>query len=157
TRGSSLLAISSGQGATLTVLHSDDTPVRIPLPPGDVTSTFWGDLLAVAADTSVVLVDPDHTDQLTSIPVSGHARAVVFSPSGHRFFVAQREGPVLVFNRFTRALVAEIKLPGAAAALRADPFGRWLMIHPQGSDSLWLVDLAKNRFLRGFAANWAMD
>jgi hypothetical protein len=62
-----------------------------------------------------------------------------------------------VFNRFTRDQVAEIKMPGGAAALRADPYGRWLMIHAQGSDSLWLVDLAKNRFVRGFAANWAMD
>ncbi len=157
TRGSALLAVSSGQGATLTVLRSDDTPTRIPLPAGDVASTFWGDLLAVAADSGVVLVDPDHTDKITSIPVSGHARAVLFSPSGHRFYVARREGGVLIFNRFTRAEVAEIKLPGPAAALRADPFGRWLMVHPQGSDSLWLVDLARNKFVRGFAANWAMD
>lgn len=157
TRSSALLAVSSGQGATLTVLHSDDTPVRIPLPPGDAASTYWGDLLAVAADTAVVLVDPDHTDRIASIPVSGHARAVLFSPSGHRFYVARREGTVLVFNRFTRDQVAEIKLPGAAAALRADPYGRWLMVHPQGSDSLWLVDLARNRFVRGFAANWAPD
>ncbi len=157
TRGSSLLAVSSGQGATVTVLHSDDTPVRIPIPPGDVASTFWGDLLAVAADTAVVLIDPEHTDRSASIPVSGHARAVLFSPSGHRFYVARREGSVLVFNRFTRSELSEIKLPGPAAALRSDPYGRWLMVHPQGSDSLWLVDLARNRFLRGFAANWAMD
>lgn len=157
TRSSALLAVSTGQGATLTVLRSDDTPVRVPLPPGDVATTFWGDLLAVAADTSVVLVEPEHTDRITSIPISGHARAVQFSPSGHRFYVARREGPVLVFNRFTREQVDEIKLPGGAAALRADPYGRWLMIHPQGSDSLWLVDLAKNRFVRGFQANWAMD
>lgn len=157
TRGSSLLAVSTGQGATLTVLHSDDQPVRIPLPAGDAASTFWGDLLAVAADTAVVLVDPDHPDRTSSIPVSGHARAVLFSPSGHRFYVARRQGSVLVFNRFTREQVAEIKLPGPAAALRADPYGRWLMIHPQAADSLWLVDLARNRYVRGFKADWATD
>jgi hypothetical protein len=157
TRGPALLAISSGQGAALTVLHSDDQPVKVPLPPGDAASTFWGDLLAVAADTAVVLIDPDRPDQTVSIPVSGHARAVLFSPSGHRFYVARREGSVLVFNRFTREQVGEIKLPGPAASLRSDPFGRWLMVHPPTSDSLWLVDLARNRFVRGFKADWAAD
>jgi len=157
TRGSTLLAVSTGQGATLTVLHNDDQPVRIPLPAGDAASTFWGDLLAVAADTAVVLIDPDYPDRVASIPVSGHARAVLFSPSGHRFYVARREGSVLVFNRFTREQVAEVKLPGPAAALRADPYGRWLMVHPQSSDSLWMVDLAWNRYVRGFEADWAAD
>jgi hypothetical protein len=156
-RNSALLAVSTGQGATLTVLHSDDQPVRIPLPAGDAASTFWGDLIAVAADTAIVLVDPDHPDSSVAIPVSGHARAVLFSPSGHRFYVARREGPVLVFNRFTRGQVGEIRLPGPAASLRSDPFGRWLMVHPQGSDSLWLVDLARNRFIKSFKADWASD
>jgi hypothetical protein len=82
---------------------------------------------------------------------------VAFSPSGHRFYVARREGPVLVFNRFTREQVAEIDLPGSAAALRVDPFGRWLMVHPPARDSLWLVDLARNRYVGGFASTWAPD
>ncbi|HWA58472.1 MAG TPA: SPOR domain-containing protein [Gemmatimonadales bacterium] len=157
TRNASLLAVSGAQPTTLTVLSTDDQPAKIPLPAGDAAATFWGDLIAVAADTAVVLVDPDHADRLRSIPVSGHARAVIFSPSGHRFYVARREGPVLVYNRFTREKIDEIKLPGPAASLRADPFGRWLMVHPQGGDSLWLVDLARNRFVRGFAADWAVD
>ncbi len=157
TRGPALLAVSSGQGAALTVLHSDDQPVKVPLPSGDAAATFWGDLLAVAADTAVVLIDPDRPDQSVSIPVSGHARAVLFSPSGHRFYVARREGTVLVFNRFTREQVGEIKLPGPAASLRSDPFGRWLMVHPPTSDSLWLVDLARNHFVRGFKADWSAD
>jgi hypothetical protein len=157
TRNSALLAVSSGQGSTLTILRTDDQPGKVPLPAGDAAATFWGDLVAVAADTAVVLVEPDHPDQAISIRVDGHARAVLFSPSGHRFYVARREGPVLVFNRFTREQVDEIKLPGAAASLRSDPFGRWLMIHPQGNDSLWLVDLAKNRFVRSFQTAWAFD
>jgi hypothetical protein len=53
--------------------------------------------------------------------------------------------------------MGEITLPGSAGALRADPFGRWLMVHPPGADSLWLVDLARNRYVAGFAADWAAD
>ncbi|HXI19614.1 MAG TPA: SPOR domain-containing protein, partial [Gemmatimonadales bacterium] len=151
------LAISTGSGNTLTILRSDDQPVKASLPAGDATATFWGDLLAVAADSAVVLMDPDQPDQRQVIKVEGHARAVIFSPSGHRLYVARREGPVLVYNRFTRTQVGQIDLPGPAGSLRAGPFGRWLLIHPPAHDSLWLVDLARDKFIKGFAADWAPD
>jgi hypothetical protein len=157
TRTASLLAISTGATNALTVLRPDEQPVRALLPNGDAAATLWGDLLAVAADTAVILVDPEVPDAPIALPISGHARAVLFSPSGHRFYVARREGPVLVFNRFNREQIAEIKLPGTAGSLRADPYGRWLLVHPPGADSLWLVDLAKNRYVAGFAADWAAD
>lgn len=157
TRTASLLAISAGTTNALTVLRTDDQPVVAALPKGDAAATFWGDLLAVAADSAVILVDPDEPDSQISLPITGHARAVLFSPSGHRFYVARREGNVLVFNRFTRQQVGEIKLPGSAGALRADPFGRWLLVHPPKADSVWLVDLAKDRFVDSFAAEWEAD
>ena len=156
-RDESMMAIAAGQQNLLTVVHPGEQPARTELPSGDAAATFWGDLLAIAADSAVILTDPDAPDQLTVIPVSGHARAVLFSPSGHRFYVARREGGILVFNRFTRQRVAEIDLPGPAGALRADPYGRWLMVHPTGADSLWLVDLARDRYVGGFAADWAAD
>ncbi len=157
TRGAALLAISTGPTNVLTQLRPGADPGRATLPSGDAASTFWGDLLAVAADSAVILADPDAPDSLLALEVSGHARAVLFSPSGHRFYVARREGGVLVYNRFTRGKLAEIDLPGPAGALRADPFGRWLLVHPTGADSLWLVDLATNRYVGGFAADWASD
>ncbi len=157
TRTASLLAVSAGTPGALIYLRTDDQPTRANLPNGDAAATFWGDLLAVAADTAVVLIDPDALDHPTSIPVSGHARAVLFAPSGHRFYIARREGSVLVYNRYTRDKVAEIDLPGGAGALRADPYGRWLLVHPAGADSLWLVDMATNKYVHGFAADWAPD
>ncbi len=156
-RNDALLTISAGAATALTRLSPEDPPARILLPAGDVASTFWGDLLAVAADSAVLLADPEDSAATTSIPVSGHARAVLFSPSGHRFYVARREGPVLVYSRFTRERLAEITLPGSAGALRMDPFGRWLMVHPASADSLWLVDMATNRFVGSFAAEWGPD
>ncbi|MEO8138782.1 MAG: SPOR domain-containing protein [Gemmatimonadota bacterium] len=157
TRTASLLAISSGATSALTYLRTDDQPTRALLPNGDAAATFWGDLIAIAADTAVVLVDPDALEQHSSLKISGHARAVLFSPSGHRFYVARREGSVLVYNRFTRDKIGEIELPGGAGALRVDPYGRWLMVHPADADSLWLVDLATNRFVHGFSADWSPD
>jgi hypothetical protein len=153
-RNSALLTIT---GNTLSIIRGEETPVRETLPSGDASATYWGDLLAIAADSAVFLIDPDTPDKARVLPVEGHARAVIFSPSGHRFYVARREGGILIFNRFTREQVGEVKLPGAAAALRADPFGRWLMVQPPGRDSLWLVDLASNRFVGAFASQWAID
>jgi hypothetical protein len=153
-RNSTLIALA---GHTLSIVRGEEAPVRQTLPSGDASATYWGDLIAIAADSAVILLDPDTPDKVRVLPVSGHARAVLFSPSGHRFYVARREGSVLIFSRFTREQVGEIKLPGPAAALRSDPFGRWLMVHPAGRDSLWLVDLATNRFVGGFAATWATD
>lgn len=153
-RNSMLLAIT---GNTLSIHRGEEAPVREPMPAGDATATFWGDLLAIAADTAVFLIDPDTPEKARVLPVSGHARAVLFSPSGHRFYVARRDGGIYVYNRFTREKVGEISLPGPAGALRTDPYGRWLMVHPSGRDSLWLVDLATNKYVGGFAANWAVD
>ncbi len=157
TRNAGLLTVSAGAANALTLLYPEDPPTRTLLPTGDVASTYWGDLLAVAADSAVLLADPEDTTATMSIPVSGHARAVLFSPSGHRFYVARRTGSVLVYSRFTRERVAQIDLPGSAGALRADPYGRWLMVHPAAADSLWLVDMATNRFMGSFAAEWGAD
>ena len=157
TRSTSLLAISSGATNGLTLLRPEEAPTHALLPAGDAAATFWGDLLAIAADSAVLLINPADPATPTVIEVDGHARAVLFSPSGHRFYVARREGGVLVFNRFTRNRVAEIDLPGAAGALRVDPFGRWLLVHPPASDSVWLVDLSTNKYAGGVAAEWAAD
>ncbi|HTG84039.1 MAG TPA: SPOR domain-containing protein [Gemmatimonadales bacterium] len=157
TKDAELLAITRGSGNQLNVLSSDQPPTEVPIPSGDAAATLWGDMVAVAADTAVVLVDPREQNKLQSIPISEHARAVVFSPSGHRLYVARREGSVLVFNRFTNEQVGEITLPGPARALRMGPFGRWLLINPPSADSVWLVDLSSNKFVAGFETEWSTD
>jgi len=156
-RSSSLLAISTGETSQLTFFRPGEETITASLPSGDATATLWGDMLAIAADTSVVMVDPRSPDRPMDIRIPGHARAVVFSPSGHRFYVARREGPLQVFNRFTGELIGEIELPGSAGALRMDPFGRWLMVHPAGQDSVWLVNLAANRIAGSFVTEWSQD
>jgi sporulation related protein len=157
TKRSELLAVTSGQATVLNVLHLDGPAGKVTVPSGDAASSFWGDLVAIAADTALVLVDPDDPGGPMSIPVSGHARAVAFSPSAHRLYVARRDGPLLVFNRFTGEEITSIKLPGPAASLRSDPYGRWLLAHPGNADSLWLIDLGRNRFVRSFPTVWSFD
>jgi WD40 repeat protein len=157
TRGPALLALSRGASNVLSVLHATDPAGRILVPGGDASATFWGDLVAIAADTAVVLIDPDRPDSPVALPLRGHVRAVAFSPSGHRFYVALKDRELLVFNRFTRERLDKIDLPGSAGGLRLDPYGRWLLVRHPTADSVWLVDLADNRYLRGFAAEWDAD
>ncbi|HXG45943.1 MAG TPA: SPOR domain-containing protein [Gemmatimonadales bacterium] len=157
TKESDALAITAGRSNQFYALHADAPAARMELPPGDAAATFWGDLVAIAADTAVILVDPSDPGGPMAMPVTGHARAVLFSPSGHRLYVARREGPILVFNRYSGEQIGDIELPRPASALRADPWGRWLLVHPGGADSVWLVDGARGRLVAGFATAWASD
>ena len=157
TRDAQLIAVSAAAANTLTILSSENPPATLLLPRGDATATQWGDLIAVAAYTAVILVEPRTKTAPRSLRVSGHARAVVFSPSGHRLYIASRTGSVLVMNRFTDEIVGDLKLPGPAGALRSDPYGRWMLAHPPTADSVWVADLATGRYAGGFATEWGPD
>ncbi len=141
----------------LTVLRTDDSPTKVELPSGDIEATFWGDLLAIAADTAVILVDPEAPEHPVSVPIPGHARAVIFSPSGHRFYVL--DGKVGYWcsigslgRRWTKSRCRPA--PARSGSIRSAA-GSWCTL--PNADSLWLVDLARNRYVGGFAADWASD
>jgi hypothetical protein len=157
TKDDLLLTILGGKTNSLAVIGSDSHDSATALPAGPVTATFWGDLLAVAADSAVVLFDPRGATPPRSDRVSGHARLVAFSPSGHRLFVADADGRIQVMNRYSGEMIETIDLPGPAAELRPDPFGRWLLIRPAKGDSVWLVDMARHRMAGAVAADWAAD
>ena len=75
---------------------ADQPPTSRPLPAGsDVAATRWGDVVAVATDSGVLLMDPLGRRDATFIALSDHPRALVFSPSGHRIYVARRTEPGL--------------------------------------------------------------
>jgi hypothetical protein len=152
-----LLAIIPGASNQLVALSHDQPARKVALPPGDAAAPMWGDLVAIAADTAVILYDPQAGSQARSIPVNGHARAVAFSASGHRIYVARREGGILEIDRFTDKVLREIELPGPAASLRPAPYGQWLLVHPPSSDSVWVVDLSTGRYLSDWSTRWSND
>jgi hypothetical protein len=152
-----LLAVIPRGGNEIVLLSQDQPGERIALPAGDAAATMWGDLVAIAADTAVVLYTPHADPPLRSIRVAGHARAVSFSASGHRLFVARREGGLLEIDRFSNRVNREIELPGAAGSLRPDPYGRWLLVHPANVDSVWVVDLSTGAYRADFATQWSSD
>ena len=153
-----LLARVGEKAPVLEVLGSDQAPVSTTLPSDRIAPTFYGDLVAVATDTAVVIYETQGKQRPPrSIPLAGHPRAVLFSPSGHRLYVAQEENSLLVLDRYSGSRLAAIDLPGPAKAIRGDRFGQWLLVRPADGDSAWVIDIGRGRLKGAVAARWAAD
>lgn len=125
---------------------------------GDIAMTFWGDLVAAATDSGVVIVDPLRLRDSSFVPLPDKPRALAFSPAGHRIYVAKRSGLGLaVIDRYERKEIDGIALPGSAATIRVDPLGRWLLARPSTGDSAWIVDLPVKALHGGVASEWNAD
>jgi hypothetical protein len=157
TMDGALVARLGGERPELEYLGPDQAPSSTPLPKGQMTATFLGDLVAVAADTAVVLYAPQRKSQPLSIPVSGDARAALFSPSGHRLYVARAAAPLLVLDRVDGTRLHEIELPGPARELRGDMYGRWLLVRPEQGDSVWVIDVGTGKLVGSALTRWSDD
>jgi hypothetical protein len=157
TMSGAVLARLTGPAPVLETLGSDQPPTSTTLASGPLATSLYGDLVAVAADTAVVVYAPQGKTRPLSLPVSGHARAALFSPSGHRIYVAQEKHRLLIFDRFSGAELGSVDLPGGARALRGDQYGQWLMVRPDSGDSAWVIDIGRGRRTATVATKWAAD
>jgi hypothetical protein len=157
TMSGAVLARLTGPAPVLETLGSDQAPTSMTLASGPLATSLYGDLVAVAADTAVILYAPQGKTSPLSLPVSGHARAAMFSPSGHRVYVAQEDHRLLVFDRFSGSQLQAIALPGGARGLRGDQYGQWLMVRPDSGDSAWVIDIGRARHTGTVATKWAAD
>jgi cell division septation protein DedD len=125
----------------------------------DRAASFDGDAVAFATDSGLVVVEARAAEQPWFVPFEGGPRAVTFSPSGHRVYVAFRTRSVIAaIDRFTRRERAPIRLPGPAAALRMDPWGRVLLARPEGDSSVaWVISAADQRVVGHVTTSWATD
>jgi len=125
---------------------------------GDVAATRWGDLVAVASDSGVTFYDPLGRRDPAFVRLTDVPRALAFSPSGHRIYVARRNVPGLaVVDRYEKKELDGVALPGPCAALRLDPLGRWLLARPAVGDSAWIVDLPIKRHTGIVPTAWKSD
>jgi hypothetical protein len=157
TMDGALLARLGGNHPALEYLGSDQAPVSIPLPEGQFAASFLGDIVAVAADTAVILYTPQSKSKPKVIPIEGDARAVLFSPSGHRLYVARAAAPLLILDRYEGTRLREIELPGPARGLRGDLYGSWLLVRPENADSVWVVDVGTGKYAGATASHWTDD
>jgi hypothetical protein len=152
-----LLARVGEKAPVLEVLGSDQPPVSTTLPSEAFAPTFYGDLVAVATDTAVIMYQTQGKNAPKSIRLSGHPVAVLFSPSGHRLYVAQTDDELVVLDRYSGDRLAAIHLPGPAKELRNDRFGQWLLVRPAFGDLVWVIDVGRWRFAGAVPTKWAAD
>jgi SPOR domain len=154
-----MVAVIPQDPPRLLIAAADQPPaIRQIAAGGDVAATRWGDLVAVASDSGVALYDPLGRRDPAFVRLADKPRALAFSPSGHRIYIARRAAIGLaVIDRFERREVDGVALPGPVAALRLDPLGRWLLARPALGDSAWIVDLPIKRHTGAIATTWQAD
>ena len=152
-----VVILTAGPGSRLITASADQSFPVAQLPPGEVSATTWGDLVAVAADTAVLLQETGGQRTRSSIPTAEHARRVGFSPSGHRLYLAEEQPEIRVFDRFSLKQVRSIKLPAVPRDFRVDASGRWLLARPSLGDSVWVVDLATSLLTGTVGGSWSAD
>ncbi|MGH7630993.1 MAG: SPOR domain-containing protein [Gemmatimonadales bacterium] len=157
TQQGGLVVLPAGGRGEAVLLNSDQARAAAQLPAGQAAATYLGDLVAVAADTAVVLYQPQAQEPVRSLDVSGGARAVAFSPSGHRLYVARKRDDILVLDRLSGETLESIDLPGAARELRMHFYGHWLLVRPGQGDSVWVVNLSTDKLAGTVPTPWSRD
>jgi hypothetical protein len=152
-----LLVLPTPKRADLTVFEPEGPSASIPMAAGPSAATQAGDLVAVAADSAVVVADPSSSHAPEVTDVSGHARAVMFSPSGHRMYVGRDKDGVLAFDRYTTRERDGIDVRGGARDLRGDIYGLWMLVRSRVGDTLSVVDLTARNVIARTATPWGED
>jgi len=126
------------------------------IPTGEVAATTWGDLVAVANDSGVKLYETGGQRNQRSLPID-HAKRIAFSPSGHRLYVSRDDDKIKVVDRFTLTDLEPIRLPGIPREFKLDASGRWMMVHREAGDSVWVIDLTTGKLVGSVLSEWGTD
>ena len=139
----------------LLILASRTQPaIELELPEGPVNATSYGDLVAVATDSGVVVLNLNTAETERTIRARTRPRSVAFSPSGHEVYVARQESDISIVNRFSGREMFAVGLPDQAAELRVDPYGRWLLARSVARDVVWVVDVAERILVGELRVPW---
>jgi len=130
-------------------------------PANDIAASHDGDALAFATDSGIIVFEDRDLQHPWFVRVAGTPSTVVFSPSGHRIYVALRDkNELAVIDRFNQDKRSSVSLPGPAATLRFDPWGRALLVrerHEGAGGETWVVGIADNDVTGRLAGPWASD
>ncbi len=156
--GEQLVALVRNQRRRqLVTLSAGKPPMAQALPEGPIAVSPWGDLAMVAVDSGLVVLDPADSSRRRFRRLDDAPDAVAFSPSEHRLYVADADRRLLALDRYTLNVEEQVRLPGRAGAVRADPLGRLVLVRPQHGDSIWLVDPARTEVIGTLPGSWRDD
>ena len=137
------------------ILASRTQPaIELELPEGPVSATIYGDLVAVATDSGVVVLNLNTGEAERIIRARTKPRSVAFSPSGHEVYVARQESDISIVSRFSGREMFAVGLPDQAAELRVDPYGRWLLARSVAGDAVWVIDMAERTLVGELRVPW---
>jgi hypothetical protein len=120
--------------------------------------TQVGDRLYLGSGRELTGVRTKTMQRTTGISFDDTIELLEATPSGDRVFVVTKGGTsVEVVDRYREATSGKIDLGRHATDLRVDPLGRYLLAHPEGSDSALVIALGTNRVVGAVATKWGAD
>jgi len=162
--GPRLLAIRRTRGgdSLAIVARENGVTASAAVPAADnVAASHDGDALAFATDSGVIVVEDRDLQHPWFVRIAGTPGTLLFSPSGHRIYVALRDkNEIAVIDRFSQDKRNSVSLPGPAGALRFDPWGRALLVrerHEGAGGETWVVGVADNGVTGRLQGPWASD
>jgi hypothetical protein len=151
-----VVAVRSGTEPRAQLLSLERSGPPIPVGPGPVAVTWWGELLATTTGDEVELYRVSDGTRLRDVGQPDPPSALLFSPSGHRLFALVGD-QVTVADRFTGSRLGVVRLPAPAQGLRGDASGRWLIAGTLAGDSVHVVDLATLTYTATLPGAWRED
>jgi hypothetical protein len=139
-RGRLLTILENDGSRELVLLARGQTPVRQPLPNGELAVEGWGGLVGVVVDSGVITLDPADTTATRFVAITARPRLITFSTSGHQIYVISGDQDLVVVDRFQNTVGGSLRLPGRITALRVGPLGRRLLVYSAEAGSIWVVD-----------------
>jgi hypothetical protein len=155
--GDRYIAVFGSAPRRLMIMSSDRQLNATDIADGEPAATYWTDLIAVPGDDRITLYQTEDPFESRTVRPNTPARHLVFSPSGHRIYVAHDDASIEIFDRYSLERLQTVELPGKPSRLRTDGSGRWLLAQPGSGDSAWIVDLATTRLAATVASEWSDD
>ncbi len=158
--GSRLILVRRDSATFATREAGPTQVVPVPSTPIRVLSRN-GDALAFGTDSGLEMLEDRDQWRPWFVPLIGSPTDVVFTPSGHELYVSlQSKSELAIVDRFTRKEEPAVPLPGPAAQLRMDPWGRVVLVRPLAPSrrgETWVVGVASGRLLGRIYTAWEND
>jgi hypothetical protein len=159
--GNLLVVVGDGANTHLLKINPPDTRVlgEIPFPAASRTArSQLGDRLYVAVDSGIIVLRPRTMDWAPAVPFAEPIVEMAATPSGDRVFVlTEARNRISVIDRYREAVTSRFELPGKAADMRIDAFGRYLLARAADNDSIWVVAIGTERVIGGLRGAWRDD
>jgi hypothetical protein len=120
--------------------------------------TQVGDRLYLGAEHELTGIRTRTMERTPSITFDAPVELLAATPSGDRVFVVTKGSKAIaVVDRYREKVSSTIDLGRGIAELRMDPLGRYLLVHPEKSDSAVVIALGTSRVVGTIATDWRAD